>query len=72
MSTSRAQFLAHGHKLANSNWTAWYCAYQYASEFHKDVLPMIDKGCNYAEKQKPVPMKYLKVAEALYQTALKE
>ena len=63
-------FLNHGHALARSAWSAWYTAYQYAAEIQSPLLPLIDKGCDYAEKQRHVPDKYLRAAEALYNSAL--
>jgi hypothetical protein len=63
-------FLHHGHGLSNSNWSAWWCAYQYAAEVDSPLLPLIDKGCDYAEKMKPIPNKYLKAAERLFHDAV--
>lgn len=71
-SLTRTNFVNHGHKLDTSDWSAWYSAYKYAEEHHPEYVKAIDKGCDCADKQKPVPDKYLKVAQQLYATALKE
>jgi hypothetical protein len=65
-----SDFANQGHNLASSNWSAWWCAYQYAASVKSDLLPLIDKGCDYAEKQKHVPQKYLAAAETLYWQAI--
>lgn len=67
LSTAHNDFLIHGHKLANSDWSAWWCAYQYATEIGSPLLPLIDKGCNYAEQMRPVPAKYLNAAQKLWE-----
>ena len=62
-------FLIHGHALATSCWSAWWCAYQYAAEIKSPLLTLIDKGCDYAEKMLPIPSKYLKAAQKLWKQA---
>jgi hypothetical protein len=70
MTKAHTDFLNHGHGLANSNWSAWYCAYQYAAEINSPLLGLIDRGCNYAYKQQHVPAKFLSAAEKLYRQAI--
>jgi hypothetical protein len=69
-SQAHNDFLNHGHALAQSSWSAWYSAYRYAEEIKSSLLPLIDKGCDYAEKMKPIPTKYLNAGERLYRQAI--
>lgn len=71
MTEAHRQFLNFGHTLVNSNWSAWYCAYQYASEINSNLLPLIEKGCDYAEQMKRIPEKYLRAGEELFNQAMK-
>jgi hypothetical protein len=70
MTKAHNDFLNRGHALILSGWTAWWTAYQYAAETKSPLLSLIDKGCDFAERQRPVPAKYLRAAEQLFQEAL--
>lgn len=70
MTDALRNFQAHGHKLDCSDWSAWFTAFQYANSIGSPLLPLIDKGCDYAEKQRRVPDKYLKAAERLFAQAM--
>jgi hypothetical protein len=63
-------FLNHGNRLDCSNWSAWFAAYRYAESIGSPLLPLIDKGCDYAEQQRHVPKKYLDAAERLFRQAM--
>lgn len=71
MTKELQDFRNHGHKLDRSDWSAWFTAFRYAESVRSPLLPLIDKGCDYAERQRHVPEKYLRAAEQLYQDAMK-
>lgn len=69
-SKAHEDFMNHGHGLALSSWDAWFCAYQYAAEINSPILNLIEKGCDYAEKMKPIPERYLAAAQSLFYEAI--
>ena len=70
MDDTRRNFQSHGHKLATSDWTAWCTALDYAEAIGSPLAALIDRGCDYAEQQRPVPDKYLRAAERLFAQAM--